>query len=108
MKRLCDDLRGFNNRARVICVFVIALAMIVLTLSITRIIESSAQAQFMLIAFATIIAFLTGPRPVRLPGTKTVVSVSEAIIFLSAILLGPYHAATLGMVDAIGGSRKLA
>jgi diguanylate cyclase (GGDEF)-like protein len=108
MKRLCDDLRGFNIRTRVICVFVIALALLVLALSAWRIIQSPANGQFMLLAFAVIIAFLTGPRPIRLPGTKTVVSVSEAIIFLSAILLGPYHAAVLGMVDALAGSRKLA
>jgi diguanylate cyclase (GGDEF)-like protein len=108
MKRLWDDLRGFGLRTRVICVFVIALALSVLGLSVARIIESPAQSQFMLLAFSAIIAFLTGPRPVRLPGTKTVVSVSEAIIFLSAILLGPYHAAVLGLVDAVAGSRKLA
>jgi len=108
MKRLFDDLRGFNARTRVICVLVIGLALLVLAASIARILQAPTEGQFMLLAFAAIIAFFTGSHPVRLPGTKTVVSVSEAIIFLSAILLGPYHAAVLGMVDAVAGSRKLA
>ncbi len=75
MKRLCDDLRSFSSRTRIICAFVIALALLVLGLSVMRIIQTPTQGQFMLLAFATITAFFTGPRPVRLPGTKTVVSV---------------------------------
>jgi diguanylate cyclase (GGDEF)-like protein/putative nucleotidyltransferase with HDIG domain len=108
MKPLFEDLRGFGLRTRTICIFIIALALLVLTASVARILQGAAAGQFMLVAFAATIAFFTGPRPVRLPGTKAVVSVSESIIFLAAILLGPYHAAALGLIDAVAGSRKLA
>lgn len=108
MKPLFEDLRGFGPRTRALCIFVIALALLVLAASVARILQGPVASQFMLVAFAAIIAFFTGSRPVRLPGTKAVVSVSESIIFLAAILLGPYHAAALGLIDALAGSRKLA
>ncbi|HJQ67716.1 MAG TPA: diguanylate cyclase [Blastocatellia bacterium] len=108
MKPLFEELRGLAARARVICVFVIAMALLMLTVSVVRVIGGPAESLFMLLAFAAIIAFFTGSRPVILPGAKTVVSVSESIIFLGAILLGPFHAAVLGLIDAVAGSRKLA
>lgn len=108
MNRLVQELRDLSVRAVVICLTVIALALIVLVESIGKTAHLSPQEQFVLLAFAIIIMTCTGPHPIRLPGTKTGASVSEFIVFFGAILIGPHQAAILGMADGIAASRKLA
>lgn len=107
MNRIVQEISDFNLRAKLFCGAVVALALSVLAQSIVHVAYSSAQDQFLLLIFA-VLAVVAGSHPSRFPGTKTVVSVSEVIVFLAAILQGPFQAAMLGSIDAIALSRKLA
>lgn len=108
MNRLVQELRDFKTKVTVLCAITGTVTLALLVESARRVIFSSTQDQFLLLAFACIIAFGTASRPVRLPGTKTHVSVSESIVFLAAILQGPFQACLLGLVDGVMTSRKLA
>ncbi|MFP5261644.1 MAG: diguanylate cyclase [Blastocatellia bacterium] len=108
MSRMVQELRDFKTRVSVLCAITGTLTVVLIAESAFRIIFSSTQDQFLLLALACIIAFGTASRPVRLPGTKTHVSVSESIVFLAAILQGPFQAGMLGLVDGVMTSRKLA
>jgi diguanylate cyclase (GGDEF)-like protein/putative nucleotidyltransferase with HDIG domain len=107
MNRLVRELRDFKAKARVFCLIVIALTFVVLFKAGAYLAYASLQDQALLLLFAIVVSILSS-NPSRFPGTKTVVSVSESIVFLAAILQGPYSAAILGLVDAVGLSRKLA
>src|SRR5829696_7369505 len=98
MKRMMQELRDLSLRAMIFCVAVSFTALAVLAISIPHIAFSPSRHLLLFVAFAAAIAFFMASRPVRLPGTKTVVSVSESLVFLSAILFGPYQACALGML----------
>src|SRR5215216_4039646 len=108
MKRMVQELRALSLRAMIFCVAVSFTALAVLAISIPHIALSPTRQLLSFIVFAAAITFFMASRPVRLPGTKTVVSVSESLVFLSAILYGPYQACALGMLDGIVASRRLA
>jgi diguanylate cyclase (GGDEF)-like protein len=108
MKRIVQELRDCKMKVTSLCAITATASFALVAESTHRIILSSSQDQFLLLSFACIIAFCTASRPVRLPGTKTHVSVSESIVFLSAIIQGPYQACVLGLVDGVMASRKLA
>jgi diguanylate cyclase (GGDEF)-like protein len=108
MHRLVQELREYKMRVIVLCVITCAGTIALVVDSTQHIIASPAKDQFLMIALACIIAFGTATRPVRLPGTKTHVTVSESMVFFAAIIQGPYHACMLGLVDGLVSSRRVA
>ncbi len=108
MNRLVQELRDLNLKARLLCFALITLAVGILIESFNHILHTSARDQALLFGLAVVVAVWTGSHPIRLPGTtKTMVSVSESVIFLAAIILGPYQAFLLGTLDGFE-ARKLA
>jgi diguanylate cyclase (GGDEF)-like protein/putative nucleotidyltransferase with HDIG domain len=108
MKHLAQELRDLRFKAALFCVAVCALSLAILAVSAYHLAARPAWGLIVLVASAVVIALGTASHPVYLPGTKTVVSVSESLVFLMAIVYGPYHACVIGAVDGIVASRKLA
>ncbi|HXG65827.1 MAG TPA: HD domain-containing phosphohydrolase, partial [Blastocatellia bacterium] len=56
---------------------------------------------------ALLLCLTTARYPLQLPGTYCSVSISEVVLFLGVILLGPHHGALLVAVDTLAASARL-
>ncbi len=108
MQRLLREWLSADRKIRAVLLSLVLIAIPLLVVASGRAIMGPRRELVMLVAFALIIWAGTAARPVQLPGIKAYASASEAVIFLSAILQGPFHAAILGAIDGVVASHKIA
>ncbi|HXG94314.1 MAG TPA: HD domain-containing phosphohydrolase [Blastocatellia bacterium] len=96
---------GAKGTALLICLTLVASAL--LAISIYEVATSPYQSILIWALLALVIALTSARHPIAFPGTNTSVSVSEALMFLGVIALGPYHGVLLGAVEMIVVSRQL-
>jgi diguanylate cyclase (GGDEF)-like protein/putative nucleotidyltransferase with HDIG domain len=79
---------------------------ILIVVATGRLVTSGYQSILIWSSLALVILLTSARHPIQFLGTGTGISVSEALIFLAVIMLGPYHGALLGAVDmALAGRR---
>src|SRR5262249_239129 len=98
---LRTEMRSYGIRGLLLLFFLSAAAMIVLTASLQEVARGGLNNLLVGIVLGVVIAATTARHPVRFPATATSVSVSEPLIFLAVIMLGPAHAAILSVVESL-------
>ena len=83
------------------------LASILLGKSLSEVVTGSFDQLIICSVLALIIAITSAKHPIMFFGQGTGISVSEALIFLAVISLGPYHGTVLGAFDMLVASRWL-
>ena len=102
-----SDLRRYGAKGVVLLAGLTVIAAGLLAVSIEGVITAPSELMLIWIALATVIAFTSARHPIRFPGTKTSVSVSEALMFLGVIVLGPYHGTLLAVFEMLVAVRRL-
>ena len=98
---LKTEIKSFGLKGVILLVPLTAAAFAILVASIVRVSSGGMERLLVAIVLATIIVFTTARRPLIFPGTVTSISVSEPLVFLGVIVLGPYHAVLLAVVDML-------
>jgi diguanylate cyclase (GGDEF)-like protein/putative nucleotidyltransferase with HDIG domain len=73
----------------------------VLLVSAQHVIAGGTERLLVCAGLAIVIGLTTARHPVSFPGSTTTVSVSEPLMFLGVVLLGPYYAALLSVVETL-------
>jgi diguanylate cyclase (GGDEF)-like protein/putative nucleotidyltransferase with HDIG domain len=108
MERLLREWLSANRKIKTILLSLVLISIPLLLAAAGHAIMGPPRELLLLLAFAIIICVGTAAHPVQLPGIKAYVSASEAVIFLSAILQGPFYATILGAIDGVVASHKIA
>src|SRR5262249_41224588 len=101
-----SDLKRYKSSALALVVCLSVSATIVLLLSVTHI--ASGSNHFLLwITFAFSASYISSKHSLDLKGTHTAVSVTDALVCLAIITLGPFEGAMLAAVDMVVVSKRL-
>src|SRR5215470_838999 len=101
-----NDLKRYGIGGLVLLTLLVISAVIVLLMSISRIAAGSNH--FLLwLTFAFSASYISSKHSLLLKGTYTAASVTDALVCLAIIVLGPFEAAMLAAVDMLVLSRRL-
>ena len=102
-----SDLRSYGAKGVAMLVGLTLVAAGLLAVSVAGVVTGPPELMLGWAALALVIAFTSARHPIRFPGTNTSVSVSEALVFLGVIVLGPYHGALLAVFEMLVAVRRL-
>jgi diguanylate cyclase (GGDEF)-like protein/putative nucleotidyltransferase with HDIG domain len=100
------EFKSYGVRGILLLTAVAIAAAGVLCVSISEVVRGGAERAGICIGLAFIIGLTSARYPLSFPGTPISISVSEPLLFLAVMSLGPYHAALLAVVEAlVAGAR---
>ena len=106
MEWLKDDLRRYTAKGFSVLVCLTLVGGYLLTKAMAEVVTGTSQSLFVWLLLTLILAKTSAQYPLKFVNGNAV-SVSEGLIFLSVIMLGPYYGALLGVVDMLLVSRRL-
>lgn len=101
MGTLRTDLKRHNAASLCLLLSLAVCTAVLVVVGIPKVVVSSKQSLLTFFLFAFILGTTSARHPIRFPGTRTSVSLSEMITFLAVLVLGPYHAALLAAFDML-------
>jgi len=107
IEKIKEDIEGYGARGITLLVLLALAASTLLLIAISDVAASGYEAIMTWSLLALVIALTTARHPITFPGTYTSVSVSEALMFLGLLMLGPYHGVLLAAVEMLVASRYL-
>ncbi len=107
MEWLNKDLRRYGTRGMTLVGALSLAATVLLGTAVIEIFSVNNERLLVWMLLAMTLAITSARHPVEILGTDTAISVSEALIFLTVMTLGPYHGAVLGGIDMLLVSRRL-
>lgn len=102
-----SDLRSYGPKGVALLVCLTLVAGALLAVSVAGVVTEPPELMLFWAVLALVIALTSARRPIRFPGTNTSVSVSEALMFLGVIMLGPYHGTLLAVFEILVAVRRL-
>ncbi len=102
-----SDLRSYGPKGTALLVCLTVVASALLAVSVVGVVTDPAELMLVWAALALVVAFTSARHPIRFPGTNTSVFVSEALMFLGVIALGPYHGTLLAAFEVLVVVRRL-
>ncbi len=88
-----------------VCLTVIAC--VLLAIAVSEFTRASVDSMLIWAMLALVMGLIFSRHAIRLPGTYTSICVSDALIFLCVVMLGPYHGVLLSVVDMFVVGRRL-
>src|SRR5262245_10537202 len=102
-----NELKKYGPKGIVLLLSLCLIAGLLLWMSVAEATLAGIRPMLIWIVLALIIAFTSARYPIRFPGSFGAVSVSEALLFLGVVLLGPYHGTLLAVVEVLVAGRRL-
>ncbi|MFY9555071.1 MAG: HD domain-containing phosphohydrolase [Blastocatellia bacterium] len=102
-----SDLRKYRPNGIVLLLCLCSIAGVLLLISIAGVAAAGVRSMLIWTGLALIIGLTSARYPIHFPGTSNAVSVSEALLFLGVILLGPYHGTLLAVVEVLVAGWRL-
>ena len=102
-----SDLRSFGPKGVALLACLTLVAGGLLLISVAGVLREPPELMIFWAALALVVAFTSARHPIRFPGTNTSVFVSEALMFLGVIVLGPYHGTLLAAFEVVVAVRRL-
>lgn len=106
MEWLEDDLKRYTAKGLILLVSLTLLGGVLVAKATAEVATGSSQQLLVLMLLALIVTKTSAQHPLKFVNGSAV-SVSEGLIFLAVITLGPYYGALLGVVDMLLASRRL-
>jgi diguanylate cyclase (GGDEF)-like protein/putative nucleotidyltransferase with HDIG domain len=101
------DLKRYGTKGIVLLAGLTVIAAGLLTVSVVKVVTDAPMLMVIGAGLALVIALTSARHPIKFPGTSTGVSVSEALMFLGVVMLGPYHGTLLAVVEMLVAVRRL-
>ncbi|MEK6322092.1 MAG: HD domain-containing phosphohydrolase [Acidobacteriota bacterium] len=106
MEWLKDDLKRYTAKGLILLACLTLFSGFLLARGIAEVAGGGSQRALVLLLLALIVAITSAQHPMKFVN-GTAVSVSDGLIFLAVIMLGPYYGALLGVVDMLLVSHRL-
>lgn len=104
---LKSEFKKYGTNGIVLLLSLCLIAGVLLSISVAGVAAAGVQSMLVWTLLALIIGLTSARYPIRFPGSTNAVSVSEALLFLGVILLGPYHGTLLAVVEVLVAGRRL-
>ncbi len=107
MNKLLDDLKRYNPKTRLLLVL-LTLAAVALTIwALVEVCFTSGAALVALAILALLVSVAASRQTLTFPGTHSGVTLTETIVFIAVIALGPFHAALLAAIEVLLATIRL-
>jgi diguanylate cyclase (GGDEF)-like protein/putative nucleotidyltransferase with HDIG domain len=100
------ELKSYKLRGKVLLVLLAGTAAAILANSAVHVVNGGTERLLFFAALAVVVGLTTARYPLPLPGSTTTVSVSDPLMFLAVVTLGPHYAALLAIVEALVGGLR--
>lgn len=107
LEELKNDFKGYGAKGMALLACLTAIASVLLFVSIGKVASSAYDPMLVWVLLAMVIALTSARHPITFPGTSTSVSVSEALVFLGVLVLGPHHGVLLAVAEMVLAMRQL-
>ncbi|HKA17642.1 MAG TPA: HD domain-containing phosphohydrolase [Blastocatellia bacterium] len=107
MQWLKHDLKRYTTKGLVLLVCMTVVGGVLIVRSITEVATSNSGSLLIWLILTVVVAKTSSQHALKFFKSGSAVSFPEALIFLAAVLLGPYHGALLGAVDMFLSVRRL-
>ena len=107
MESLKNDLKRYTAKGLTLLACLTLVTSLLLAAAVIAAVSGSFEKLLVCLALTLIVAITSAQHPLKLLGGTSAVSVPEALIFFSVIMLGPQYGVILGVVDVLLAVRRL-
>ncbi len=107
METLKQEIKRYGGGGAILLALMTLIAGTLLLTGVAKLATGGYESLLLWTALALILAITSSKHPLNFLGTDTAISVSEALVFLSVITLGPYHGVLFATLDMLLVSRRL-
>ena len=107
MKKLIEDLKRYNPKSRRLLLVLALTAVLLIGFSLYQVLLTDRGSLLALATLALLLVVTSSLQVIKFPGTHSGVTLTETIVFIAIIALGPYPAVILAVIEVLLASYRL-